>query len=482
MLLILKFYIFLYIIILYNQINLFYIFFKNLKKMRIYLILIILNNIFSYIEIPFTLTSSNKGKHYYIIPIFIGTPEQKFLLQLDTSNANTWIPSTYCNNCKDVSLYKDKNSTSSNTTKNKAIIYDEDSIVNGYISYEKININNKIKIPKIGFIQIISFDNEFNDYNQGKLGLGYRGFINGDFNLLNMLLKNNIIQKRIFSIELKNENGGNLYFDKYQNSESEYECNITSYENLNIIYRQSWICFLSHVIIEEEEPIFIAGYDILSRILFDSSYEYIAIPYRYFYTIKENLFDAFLIYSCDLKNLENNKIKEYYYECNEDGMDIKKLKFNFVIQGYAYQIHAKDLFKKIGDKKYESLIRFIDNVIIDEDKSNYDDGDEEDVWMVGFPFFKNFLVRYDFERRKVGFKETKGKIFNLTSDWNDWYNEYVNDINHSKTMRFLFIGIFILSSIFVVFVGILCYRGIKRRNRFDDMRPLFTDNQINNNY
>jgi hypothetical protein len=102
--------------------------------------------------------------------------------------------------------------------------------------------------------------------------------------------------------------------------------------------------------------------------------------------------------------------------------------------------------------------------------------------MIGFPFFKNFLVRYDFERRKVGFKETKGKIFNLTSDWNDWYNEYVNDINHSKTMRFLFIGIFILSSIFVVFVGILCYRGIKRRNRFDDMRPLFTDNQINNNY
>ena len=35
-----------------------------------------------------------------------------------------------------------------------------------------------------------------------------------------MLLKNNLISKRIFSIELKNENGGNLYFDKYENSES----------------------------------------------------------------------------------------------------------------------------------------------------------------------------------------------------------------------------------------------------------------------
>ena len=49
-------------------------------------------------------------------------------------------------------------------------------------------------------------------------------------------------------------------------------------------------------------------------------------------------------------------------------MDIIKLKFNFVIQGYVYQINAKDIFKKVGNKKYESLIRFIDNVIVDEDK------------------------------------------------------------------------------------------------------------------
>ena len=64
-----------------------------------------------------------------------------------------------------------------------------------------------------------------------------------------------------------------------------------------------------------------------------------------------NIFDAYLSYSCELKSEENNEIKEYYYECNEDGMDIIKLKFNFVIQGYVYQINAKDIFKKVGNKK-----------------------------------------------------------------------------------------------------------------------------------
>ena len=452
--------------------------------MRIYEFILILtfSNVFSHIEIPFSLSSSNKGKHYYIIPVFIGTPEQKFFLQLDTSNANTWLPSYYCTNCKGVNLYFDKNSTSSNTTKKTTIIYDEDSIVKGYISYEKININNKIRIPKIGFVQIYNYDKEFNDYNQGKLGLGYRGFVNGDFNLLDMLLKNNLISKRIFSIELKNENGGNLYFDKYENSESKYECNITSYENLNIIYRQSWICFLSHVIIEEDEPILMAGHEIVSRILFDSSYEYIAIPYKYFYVIKENLFDAYLSYSCELKSEENNKIKEYYYECNEDGMDIIKLKFNFVIQGYAYQINAKDIFKKIGNKKYESLIRFIDNVIVDEDKKNEDDDNEEDVWMIGFPFFKNFLVRYDFERRKVGFKEINGKIIDLNLEWKEWYDDYIYNKNYGKIMKNIFIGILIISCIVVIILGFFYHKSIKRKNKFEDMKHLFQENQINNNY
>ena len=46
--------------------------------MRIYEFILILtfSSVFSHIELP--LSSSNKGKHYYIIAVFIGTPEQFF--------------------------------------------------------------------------------------------------------------------------------------------------------------------------------------------------------------------------------------------------------------------------------------------------------------------------------------------------------------------------------------------------------------------
>ena len=91
--------------------------------------------------------------------------------------------------------------------------------------------------------------------------------------------------------------------------------------------------------------------------------------------------------------------------------------------------------KKQGIKKNESLIRFIDNVIVDEDKKNEDDDNEEDVWMIGFPFFKNFLVRYEFERRKVGFKEINGKIIDLNLEWKERYDDYIYNKNYGKIMK-----------------------------------------------
>ena len=102
--------------------------------------------------------------------------------------------------------------------------------------------------------------------------------------------------------------------------------------------------------------------------------------------------------------------------------------------------------------------------------------------MIGFPFFKNFLVRYDFERRKVGFKEINGKIIDLNLEWKEWYDDYIYNKNHGKIMKNIFIGILIISCIVVLVLGLFYHRTIKRKNKFEDMKPLFQENQINNNY
>ena len=36
------------------------------------------------------------NKNYYTIPLLFGTPEEEYEVQVDTSTATTWIPSSRC--------------------------------------------------------------------------------------------------------------------------------------------------------------------------------------------------------------------------------------------------------------------------------------------------------------------------------------------------------------------------------------------------
>ena len=63
-------------------------------------------------------------------------------------------------------------------------------------------------------------------------------------------------------------------------------------------------------------------------------------------------------------------------------MDIKKVNFTFIMQGYAYTLKMSALFKQINDTHYQSLIRF-------SKADNEDDDDEEfnscTLFAKGFP-------------------------------------------------------------------------------------------------
>ena len=83
-------------------------YFSNYK---LYLLVSLLSFIFCYTEegniyIPmfsnFTLEHSQSkinNKNYYTIPLLVGTPEEEYEVQVDTSSATSWIPSSRCKNC-----------------------------------------------------------------------------------------------------------------------------------------------------------------------------------------------------------------------------------------------------------------------------------------------------------------------------------------------------------------------------------------------
>ena len=410
-----------------------------------------------YILLPFSKDTNYQNKNYFVIPITIGNDKRPFKVQIDTSSANTWVP-----------LY-DKIAKKNNVT-----LYDEDGIVSGFETYSNVVIGGIIHLKRFGFVQVDDYGKDFDDYPSGKIGLGYRGSYNNEFNLMSMFISSNIIEHRIFSIEYVNETNGNIYFDDYISSESPYVCNVTSYENINELYRESWLCSLSHVIFSESQPDFIERLNINSRILFDSAYDYILIPYKFYYLIKEKLFDKFLIDACTEQKGNNKRLNDVYYICESENMDIKKVNFTFIMQGYAYTLKMSALFKQINDTHYQSLIRF-------SKADNEDDDDEESIWMVGYPFMKHFILRYDYDHSQIGFANiTQGSIIDMKDEWNEWYIKFKTNTEenalHTKNMHMLYAGVFILAVVLSLFIACLIIRA-RRRRKMEDIRPFMPNEE-----
>ena len=73
------------------------------------------------------------SKNYYTIPLLVGTPEEEYEVQIDTSTATSWIPSSRCSNCiMSHRLYDQEDSRTSSPTDNFVEIEDEDGNVEGY--------------------------------------------------------------------------------------------------------------------------------------------------------------------------------------------------------------------------------------------------------------------------------------------------------------------------------------------------------------
>ena len=354
------------------------------------------------------------SKNYYTIPLLVGTPEEEYEVQIDTSTATSWIPSSSCSNCiMSHRLYDKEDSRTSSPTDNFVEIEDEDGNVEGYQIADNIKLGS-YKLKQFGFVEVTKVADNFKDHYQGKLGLGYKSTLlkDDEFNFLEKLKKHNLIKKKIFTINAINEKKGMLFIGDIPGKPYNSYCNVTNTDDLDEMYQESWVCKMTHIgIFDREKGIFnkIKFYDELKNnklVSFDSAYDFIAVPMSEKEGIEKLLGKAKLQCTEQKRNSarSNNKDKlrnrireqEITISCetNKEELKNKNLALSFVLQGNSYSLPLEQLFEDgTKDGEMDMLIKIID--------------ENDAIWTFGYPFLNQFLMIFNMEEDHVGIKKLK---------------------------------------------------------------------------
>ena len=238
---------------------------------------------------------------YYIIPMSFGSNQDEFQIQVDTTTSETWIPSP--KTTLKVKKYNITQSTTGQKTNKTFEVEDEDGDVRGKACYDSVQVGD-ITLNHFGFVLVDEFEYPFDDYEQGKLGLGYKQEHGDDFNFIRKLKLNNIIDREIFSInhETKELIIGDVP-PQFQN-QLYTTCPVVETNDLDDEYRQAWACELTHLAfnLDKKDKNFDLdqAFEVNARITFDSAYPYISIPKRHINEFKKRY----------MNNYFNNSYKE----------------------------------------------------------------------------------------------------------------------------------------------------------------------------
>lgn len=415
------------------------------------------------------------NKNYYTIALQIGTPGEEYEVQIDTSTSTTWIPSSRCKNCIMAHrLFDPEDSRTSSPTDIFIKIEDEDGDVEGYQIADNIQLGS-YKLKQFSFVEVTKVGNNFMDHYQGKLGLGYGNYFlkNEEFNFLEKLKKDNLIKKEIFSIGTINDKRGMLFIGDIPGKEYNSYCNITNTEELDDVYKESWVCEMSHVgILNKKQNMFnkVELYEELKNnklVNFDSAYDYISVPISEKETIKKILNKANLLCRESKKNnlqLSNDlrhRIREeeitIICKTTEKELENKNMALSFILQDFSYSLPFESLFKKGKEEdEMEFLIKYID--------------DENAIWTFGYPFFSQFLMIFNMEDKHVGMKRLNKKSLPIV----DVYDKYtVKEEKASTTFKVFGYIILILVVCAILF---FVYHAI-RKNNINSKKNDFTSNE-----
>ena len=369
--------------------------FKNI--LLITLTLLIINNSLSLKSKSLDLEFREEN-HFFTIPITVGSKQQPFEVQVDTTTCETWIPSI--NSTYKVARFDPKTSKTCEMSTLEFEIDDEDGNVKGPSFYDSLTVG-PFSLDRFGMVLVDSFQAEFKDFKQGKLGLGFRHEHGVDFNWLGTLKKNGLIEKEMFTILPDEEQLIVGSLPEELEGEEYTTCDLVETNDLDDVFRAGWVCELTHIFfgVDTEDKTLEMALQVDARVIFDSAYDYISMPKRHLNDFNKKFMQEFFNDSC----IEIKDDDEIYFICDDDDK-LKKGSIAFLMGGYGYVIPWNKLFKQIEDDKYEMLIRF--------HKEN------DDIFSFGYPFVSQFVVVYNAEDKKLGF--FGGEKIDVKKDWDEY--------------------------------------------------------------
>lgn len=129
-------------------------------------------------------------------------------------------------------------------------------------------------------VLVDSFQAEFKDFKQGKLGLGFRHEHGVEFNWLGYLKENGIIEKEIFAILPDDEKLVIGSVPKELEGEQYTTCDLVETNDLDDVFRAGWVCELTHIFfgVDTHDKTLEMALQVDARVIFDSAYNYISMP------------------------------------------------------------------------------------------------------------------------------------------------------------------------------------------------------------
>ena len=275
---------------------------------------------------------------------------------------------------------------------------------------DKLNFNGEI-IPSFPFNLKLDETKLNNPKIQGEFGLGID---NENSNVLvDTLYENKILTDKVLEIEVLQEDNKDVLYLNFEPNVNDFTfCDLTSKLNENNFYSQAWICNISHIIIgaNKGELAWNKTIEAEGKAVFDTRTKYIYVPKDYMKYIST----LWSINGEGCKTVLDDESDEKFFQCNLTmEKDIYSMpSIYFIIGGFGYRLKAENLFEKDGDN-FNCLIRFIN--------------EEEDLWVLGIPFLREYKLLFDYNRTRVGLSGEK--VINYKDDYEKW----VTDVTEKKS-------------------------------------------------